>query len=148
MTRAKTAAQNTPSPIVVDLTMNQAVYDTHQIHKDLLKWRIQVGQELQVVLPILRVGDTWKIRAIQEPSERRWSPVRESDVIDAGSAAELHTIEAQREPVAGPLEYPGLSFTFVGRKPGKAVVKLVKSNSIYYCGGPTTYDLELTVSSG
>jgi hypothetical protein len=133
--------------LVLDFTINQAVYDTGRLPASLLKWRIQVGQKMTVILPSFCLGDTWKIKSIQEPGGSWLSPARESDVIDPGCASnDLYGIEAQRVAAKGGLEWPGLSFTFVGRKPGRAVIKLFKSNSLHGSAN-TPYDLELTVIS-
>jgi hypothetical protein len=136
-----------PSPLVLDFTINQAVYNTHRLPDSLLKWRIQVGQKIQVILPSFSMGDTWKVRSIKEPRDNWLSPARESDVIDPGCAGnDLHKIEAQSVAAKGGLEWPGLSFSFVGRKPGRAVIELCKSNSLYG-SAHAVYNLELTVIS-
>ncbi|MDR3612862.1 MAG: hypothetical protein P4L53_04795 [Candidatus Obscuribacterales bacterium] len=136
-----------PGPLVLDFTINQAVYDTHCLPASLLKWRIQVGQKVQVILPSFSVGDTWKVRSIQEPRDSWLSPIKKSDVIAPSCAInDLHRIEAQPVAAKGGLEWPGLSFTFVGRKPGRAVIELFKNNSLHG-SAHAVYNLELTVIS-
>jgi hypothetical protein len=116
------------TPLLVDFTTSQHVYEGYAIPKALLRWRAVVGQEIKIVMPIMQVGDCWRIRSITLPKTGLFAPDRDSDAFgpDACGAA----VQPQQVAAKTGLDYAGQAFTLVAQKGGIFELDLYRSNTL------------------
>jgi hypothetical protein len=117
-----------PTPLVIDFTTSQVVYETGSIPRDLLRWRAVVGQKVVIILPVHQLGDSWRVRSITTDNFGSWPPSLESDAFGADSYGP--DFVPDYVPAKTCLDHAGQAFSLASAQGGKFFLELHRSNPI------------------